>query len=164
MSRGRYHAADFKTVNWEEIAEQTVGQRIVFAIDIAKDDFVGTLMKMDRTPIKTLKWTHPRQTGKLVTHLLKTFDLVLFEVVMEPSGTYGDALRGLFVKAGVRVFRISPKRVHDAAELYDGVPSMHDAKAAYLIARLHLDGVSQRWQQPSKLRRALSAQLGLLEL
>jgi transposase len=151
-------------VNWGEIAEQTAGQRIVFAIDIAKDDFVGTLMREDRTPIKTLKWTHPRQTGDLVTHLLKTFDLVLFEVVMEPSGTYGDALRGLFVEAGVRVFRISPKRVHDAAELYDGVPSMHDAKAAYLIARLHLDGVSQRWQEPSKLRRALSAQLGLLEM
>ena len=49
---------------------------------------------------------------------------------MEPSGTYGDALRALFVEAGVWVYRISPKRVHDAAEIYDGVPSLHDAKAA----------------------------------
>ena len=164
MSRGRYHAAEFKAVNWVEIEEQTAGQRIVFAIDIAKDNLVGTLMRVDRTPIKTLKWTHPRQTGELVKQLEKSFDSARFEVVMEPSGTYGDALRGLFVNAGVRVFRISPKRVHDAAELYDGVPSLHDAKAAYLIARLHLDGVSQRWQEPSKRRRALSAQLGLLEM
>ena len=61
------------------------------------------------------------------------------------------------------VYRISPKRVHDAAELYDGVPSLHDVKAAYLIGRLHLERVSQPWQEPSVSRRALSAQLGLLE-
>jgi len=100
-------------------------------------------MSVDRTPVETFKWTHPQQTRAVVTGLLESFGPTRLEVVMEPSGTYGDALRGLFAAAGVAVFRISPKRVHDAAELYDGVPSLHDAKAAYLIARLHLDGVSQ---------------------
>ncbi len=31
---------------------------------------------------------------------------------------------------GIALYRVSPKRVHDAAEVYDGVPSLHDAKAA----------------------------------
>ncbi|MGF1614803.1 MAG: hypothetical protein ACFCVA_13085 [Gammaproteobacteria bacterium] len=64
---------------------------------------------------------------------------------MEPSGTYGDALRWQWVSHGMAVFWINPKRVHDSAEVFDGVPSLHDAKAAYQIARLHLDGVSRPW-------------------
>jgi transposase len=165
MNKRRYRTTEFKQVNWAAIDKQTLGQpRIVFAVDVAKDDFVGTVMSVDRTPVELFKWKHPQQTRILVTRLLESFGPARLEVVMEPSGTYGDALRALFVDAGVAVFRLSPKRVHDAAELYDGVPSLHDAKAAYLIARLHLDGVSQPWHEPSEQRRALSAQLGLLEM
>jgi transposase len=164
MSKRRYHAAEFNKVNWTAIAERSAGQRIVFAVDVAKDDFVATLMGADRMPIETLRWTHPQQTQAVVAQVVNTFEPAHLEVVMEPSGTYGDSLRRLLVSAGASVFRISPKRVHDAAELYDGVPSLHDAKAAYLIARLHLDGVSQPWREASEQRRSLSAQLGLLEM
>jgi hypothetical protein len=66
------------------------------------------------------------------------------------------------MRSGVPVFRISPKRVHDAAEVYDGVPSLHDAKAAYLIGRLHLDGGSRRWQQLQASRRELKAAVNLM--
>jgi hypothetical protein len=59
---------------------------------------------------------------------------------------------------------MSPKRTHDAQELYDGVPSLHDAKAAYLLGRLHLDGASQRWREPAPERRELSAAVAELEL
>jgi transposase len=165
MSKHRYHAIELKQVDWGLIAEQTVGQeRVVFAVDVAKDDFVGGLMGADRGLVEMVKWTHPQQTRALVEAVVTTFGAARLEVVMEPSGTYGDALRALFVDAGVKVYRISPKRVHDAAELYDGVPSLHDAKAAYLIGRLHWEGVSQPWVEPSASRRALTAQLGLLEL
>jgi transposase len=165
MNKHRYHAVELKQVDWELIARQTAEQeRVVFAVDVAKDDFVGGLMSTDRTLVEMVKWTHPQQTRALVEALVATFGAARLEVVMEPSGTYGDALRALFVAAKVKVYRISPKRVHDAAELYDGVPSLHDAKAAYLIGRLHLEGVSQPWQEPSAQRRALTAQLGLLEL
>jgi transposase len=164
MSKHRYHAVAFDDVKWVPIAEQGAGQRLVFAVDVAKEDFVGTLMGMDRMPIETIKWTHPEQTRALVEEMVNTFEPACLEVVLEPSGTYGDALSRLWVEAGVAVFQISPKRVHDAAELYDGVPSLHDAKAAYLIARLHLDGVSQPWHAPSEQRRSLSAQLGLVDM
>ena len=59
-----------------------------------------------------------------------------------------------------------PKRVHDAAEVYDGVPSLHDAKSAYLIGRLHLDGASEPWEALSASRRdhhALIAELDLYQ-
>ncbi|MBI4706198.1 MAG: hypothetical protein HY744_34310, partial [Deltaproteobacteria bacterium] len=46
------------------------------------------------------------------------------------------------------LYVVSPKRVHDAAEVFDGVPSRHDPKAAVLLVRLHLQGVSRRWQPP----------------
>jgi transposase len=165
MNKHRYHANELKQVDWELIARQCADQeRVVFAIDVAKDDFVGGLMGADRALVEMLKWTHPQQTRALVEALVATFGAARLEVVMEPSGTYGDALRALFVDAGVKVYRISPKRVHDAAELYDGVPSLHDAKAAYLIGRLHLEGVSQPWQEPSAQRRTLTAHLALLEL
>jgi transposase len=133
----------------------------VFGVDVAKDDFFGVLMKTDRSVIETIKWVHPEQTRELSAHLL-ALDAQDLEVVMEPSGTYGDALRGYLAGLGLAVYGVSPKRVHDAAELYDGVPSLHDAKSAYLVARVHLDGASARWEERSASRRdhhALSAEL-----
>jgi hypothetical protein len=88
----------------------------------------------------------------------------VLEAVMEPSGTYTDALRWQLSHAGIGVYRITPKRVHDPAEVYDGVPSLHDAKAAHVIGRLHLEGASQPWPEPVAQRRELTAQLRLLEL
>jgi transposase len=44
------------------------------------------------------------------------------------------------------------------------VPSLHDAKAAHIIGRLHLEGATQPWREPSAQRRELTAQMRLLEL
>lgn len=70
---------------------------------------------------------------------------LLIEAVMESSGTYGDVLRHQLLEHGVPVFRVSGKRTHDAAEVYDGVPSLHDAKSAAIIAKPHIDGISAPW-------------------
>ncbi|MES9856187.1 MAG: hypothetical protein ABW166_06245 [Sedimenticola sp.] len=53
----------------------------------------------------------------------------------------------------VEVYQIFPKRVHSAAEMYDGVPSLHDANTAYTIGRLPLEGMSQFWREHSEHRR-----------
>jgi transposase len=161
MKKRRYSATNVKQANWERIADLAAGQHVVFGVDVAKDDFFGVLMKSDRSVIETLKWVHPQQSRELGAHLLELQAREL-EVVMEPSGTYGDALRSYLTASGLAVFRVSPKRVHDAAEVYDGVPSLHDAKSAYLIARMHLDGASTPWQELSAARRdhhALVAEL-----
>ena len=44
---------------------QTEDRRIVFGIDVAKDDFYGVLMQEDLSVIATLKWIHPQQTREL---------------------------------------------------------------------------------------------------
>ena len=83
---------------------------------------------------------------------------------MEPSGTYADALCHYLADQGIAIHRVSPKRVHDAAEVYDGVPSLHDAKAAYIIARLHLDGGSRPWEPLAQSRRDHQALVAELDL
>ena len=162
MRKYNYRAQNFQKVNWDQLREQTAGERLILAIDVAKKDFYVALMKPDRTVLKTIRWEHPQQSPALLRELanLKAQRL---EAVMEPTGTYGDALRYQLRALGAEIYRVSPKRVHDAAEVYDGVPSLHDAKAAYLIGRLHLDGISQRWREPSEARRALRALLNRLE-
>lgn len=55
---------------------------------------------------------------------------------------------------------MSPKRVHDAAEVYDGVPSLHDAKAAYLIGRY----TYQAWPESLEARRTVMAVLTQLRV
>jgi transposase len=165
MKKRRYRATNVKQANWEKIASLAAGQRMVLGVDVAKDDFFAALMTPDRSVIATIKWVHPQQTGEVGKQLLD-LDTQKLEVVMEPSGTYGDALRCYLTGLGFAVYRVSPKRVHDAAEVYDGVPSLHDAKSAYLIGRVHLDGASAPWEELSGARRdhhALIAELDLYQ-
>ena len=164
MEKHRYRTTDVKVADWAEIGKQTHDEHVVFSIDIAKEDMVGVLMKPDRTVITTLKWQHPQESMLLAKQLTSRLGCTSLDVVQEPSGTYGDALRLLFQKAGLPVFRVSPKRTNDAKEIYDGVPSLHDAKSAYIIGRLHLEGASELWEELSEQRRELSALLGVLDM
>jgi transposase len=157
-----YRATEFKRVDWESLRDEVGTEgRIVFAVDVAKEDFFAGVMKADRRLAVTVKWRHPEQTREVVERMAG-LGASRVEAVLEPSGTYGDSLCGLLRSVGIGIHRVSPKRVHDAAELYDGVPSLHDAKAAYVIGRLHLEGVSQPWREASVQRRELQAQLKLL--
>jgi hypothetical protein len=54
---------------------------------------------------------------------------------MEPTGTYGDGLRALLVSRGVSVFMQSPKRVHDAREVFDWKRSSRSAGSRSREAR-----------------------------
>ena len=67
--------------------------------------------------------------------VLKELPAKQVDVVMEPTGTYGDPIRYQINDAGMDGYRVNPKRTHDAAEVWDGVPSMHDPKAGGKIGR-----------------------------
>ena len=162
MSQYRYRATACHQVDWECVRQQAAGERLIVPIDVAKEDFFMTLMSAEQTVLKTIKWRHPQQTRWLIERLT-SLEAESLEAVLEPSGTYGDALGYQLRLAGAKVYRIGPKRVHDAAEVFDGVPSLHDAKAAYLIGRLHLQGVSQPWREVDERRRGLQAPLKRLE-
>lgn len=164
MSKRRYGSVEFKRVDWSGLREGLGGGGGVLAVDVAKEEVVAAVLGRDGVVRVTFKWQHPGETAEVLGCLGGLARELTLEVVLEPSGTYGDALIEQLRGRGIAVYRVSPKRVHDAAEVYDGVPSLHDAKAAELIGRLHLQGISRLWDAPGEERRELSAWLTRLEV
>ena len=163
MSRRKrsYRATDVKRVDQAKLAADVSGKHIVFAIDIAKQKDYGVFMTGDRQKLVTIKWESLYESVE-VLELLKKLPAGQLEVAMEPTGTYGDAFRVMAQDAGIAVYQVGAKRTHDAAEAWDGVPSMHDAKAAEVIARLHLDGASELWERRSDEERELAATIMMI--
>ncbi len=149
----------------ETISHAALGGKLVFAIDVAKVDMVAAIAAADGRVLQTICWKAPDQ-NLAVLSILRSFRAagITVEAVMEPSGTYGDVLCHQLEKDGFPVFMVSGKRTYDAKEIFDGVPSLHDAKAAAIIARLHADGLSTRLAVEVPERRQLKAALAILDL
>lgn len=163
MKKHRYQTKELQGIDWPKMAQAVQGQRMVLAVDVAKEDLYAAIMIEKAQPLVTVKWQHPAQT-RVLSALIGDLPASRIEVVLEPSGTYGDSLREHLRSLGFAIFLASPKRVHDAAEVYDGVPSLHDAKAAYLIGRLHLDGATAPWPESREHRRDQKALIAELDL
>ncbi len=163
MKKNIYRAQNVKNIEIEKLAELVRGLSIVVGVDVAKKVFFACLMGDDRRIIRIIKWEHPTQTREFVD-LLLSLPVEKLVVALEPSGVYGDCLRHLLQGKGVEVYLVSAKRSHDAAEVYDGVPSTHDAKSASVIARLHLDGGSRFWQADSDYRLELKAAIDIMNI
>src|SRR5262249_51848216 len=86
-------------------------------------------------------------------------------VALEPTGTYGDALRQALQQAGLTAHRVSPKAAADYAEIFDGVPSQHDGKDAAVVAELAAQGRSWPWPLvlPSDVEQELAYQVDWLD-
>ena len=164
MKKRIYRATKVKKLNLEKLQEQVDGREIVLAVDVAKEDFFAVIVGNDQQVYATIKWKHPVESHFFLNVILKELSWSSLEVVMEPSGTYGDSLRSQFLNAGIPVYRVSPKRCHDAAEVFDGVPSMHDAKASAIIGRLHQQGLSKEWPMPDDAQRELTASIKTYEI
>ena len=164
MKKRVYRATDVKNLVLETLQKDVEGQDVVLGVDVAKENFMAVIMGQDREVIKTIKWKHPFESHLLLDLMTKDLRWHSLEVAMEPSGSYGDSLRFQFQESGIAVFRISPKRCHDAAEVYDGVPSSHDAKSSAIIARLHLDGIGEEWPIAEDSQRELTAVIRTMEM
>ena len=86
-------------------------------------------------------------------------------VALEPTGTYGDALRQALEQAGLAVHRVSPKAAADYAETFDGVPSQHDGKDAAVVAELAAQGRCWPWPLvvPNEVEGELAYQVEWLD-
>ena len=153
-----YRAIPVAVVNITSLVEALQGERVSVGVDMAKEDLFAAFMDERGNVHVTVCWKQPQET-RLLLGLLDALTAagVRVEVAMEPTGTYGDPLRFAVIAQGLPVFRVSPKRCHDAAELYDGVPSRHDRKSAGIIAKLHLDGYSEPWPVRTDSERELTA-------
>jgi transposase len=163
MKKGTYRAVEVKTANVEKLSQAIGGGRLVFAVDVGKEVPFAQLVNDQGESLVTVKWKQPSQTLEVVAWL-RQLGASRVEAVMEPSGTYGDALRAQLLAAGHEVYRVSPKKVHDLAEVHDGVPSHHDAKSSAIIAKLHLEGSSERWPLRPEQDRELIAAVSLMDL
>ena len=92
---------------------------------------------------------NPGEIAPFVTRLLQLGRGRRLIVALEPSGSYGDALRQALHDAGIVVHRVSPKAAHDYAEIFDGTPSQHDGKDAAVVAELAAVGKSTPWTYQS---------------
>ena len=164
MSKVKYKPKNVNQLNWELMKKKFQNIDVTFGIDVAKNAFVGILINKDQTISQLVKWTHPQDTLAFIEHLHKDLGVARLNVAMEPTGTYGDAVRWQFVKRGIAVYQVNPKHTHDQSESFDGVPSSHDAKAACIIADLHIRGRSQPWSNSSIEQRDLRGLINELEI
>ena len=155
MSKRTYRTVsvnDLGSAELESVVKR--GERLILAVDIAKSDNKAALIQGEHV-LKTIAWKAPGESALLLELVSRLRSFAPLEVVMESTGTYGDPLRDQLDMLDVPVFRVSAKHAHDAAELFDGVPSMHDAKASHLLGWLHLRGRSRQWTMKTP-RRAIS--------
>lgn len=163
MKKRIYQAVAINKVNIERLRKFTIGKRIVFAVDVAKIDFYGAFFTQEKEVLQTIKWKSPSQVKDML-ELLRSLGAKRLEVVLEPTGTYGATFREQIEKQGFPAYLMSPKRCHDAREIFDGVPSSHDAKAAAIIGKLHLEGLSKPWPQKDEQQRQLQSALSMVNI
>lgn len=157
MSKRTYRATSVNKVVVENIEKQLLrGERLIVAVDVAKTDNKAALLQGERV-VMTVGWKAPAENRQWFDLVARLHAISPVELVMESTGTYGDPLRGEMERRGIAVYRVSGKHASDAAELFDGVPSMHDVKAAHLLGWLHLRGRSRRWAIKAEEERDLAA-------
>jgi len=164
MKKHTYRAKNINVICVEKLGEKLMRGKTVVAVDVAKHDFFAGIAEANGNVVEHVKFTHPLQTRQFVDMLETLRRRGDVEVVLEPTGTYGDAMVDQLRQRGFAVFAMSPKRCHDAAEVFDGVPSLHDAKATMILARLHVQGLSKPWPEPDDERRALRAAVARREI
>ena len=155
MKKHTYRAQKVNHINWQQVKEQMIGDSLILAVDVAKVQQYALLTTQEHAQSWLMQWSHLEHTQYLIEQL-KALEVPI-TVVMESTSTYGDSLRYQCRQAGFTIYQANAKKVHDAREIYDGVPSLHDAKAAWLIAKLHKDGATKLWCEPTEEERRMNA-------
>ena len=164
MRKRTYRAVGVKQM---DMAQLRAGRgRLILGCDAAKEIWYGAWMNDHGEVLQTIRWDQVHETRELLTRLQTIRAAgVAIDVAVEPTGTYADALMLQILALGLAVYRVNTKHSHDYQEIYDGVPSGHDAKAAAIVAKLHLDrGASSRpWPVPTVQRRELRMPVAALD-
>jgi transposase len=150
MKSKAYRAVDVKQVDLERLLAEREGRgQVVHAgLDVGKETILATLRWGTNDFDRPWRVRNPFDLARLAELLSAVGRGRCLTVAMEPTGTYGDALRQALERAGVCVHRVSPQKASAYAEVFDGVPSQHDAKDAAIIAELAAQGRSWPWPMP----------------
>jgi transposase len=145
MRSRAYSSVGVNQVNAPKLSQQRLGQTLIVGMDIGKYQILGVARWPDGTFERPWRVANPLDIPALIALLAQLRGGRQLLVALEPSGTYGDALRQALHDTEIGVQRISPKAAHDYAEVFDGVPSQHDGKDAAIVAELAATGKGKEW-------------------
>ena len=145
MSSKAYRATPVNDVNWQERARGKEGVGIALGVDVGKFELSVVCRWDDRRFERPWRVKNPGEIPALVALVTQIHAERKTVVALEPSGTYGDALRQALADKEIPVQRVSGKAAHDYAEVFDGVPSQHDGKDAAVVAELAALGKAKAW-------------------
>jgi transposase len=148
MKSRAYRAVDVKQIDVAKLVEGRGDAGVHTGLDVGKESILCTLRWSGDDFERPWRVSNPYEVVRLAELLREVGRGRDMVVAMEPTGTYGDALRQALARAGVPVHRVSPKSASDYAEVFDGVPSQHDGKDAGVIAELAAQGRCWLWQMP----------------
>lgn len=110
MSRSRaYRTTLLNNVKLDRILKGRDGQPVTVGCDISKDDIRVVLRWKQDDFERPWKVNNPRQIKQFVNMLQSIAKSRNLQLAMEPTGTYGDALRHQLQKAGIVTVRVSPR-------------------------------------------------------
>jgi len=160
-----YRAKSVKRVDWESVVRGRGTEAANVGTDVSKREVRAVLRWADGRFERPWLVENPGEVLEFVGLLERLRAGRELTVAMEPTGTYGDALRQALTDAGMAVMRVSPKAAHDYAEVFDGVPSQHDGKDAAVVAELSAVGKSRPWgyEPPSGWEQELASWVDWLD-
>jgi transposase len=166
MKSRAYRAVDVNRIDLAKCLEgRSEGVVVQAGLDIGKETILCVLRwgadDCDR-PWRVKNPSELVRLGELLKGVAAGRDLL---VAMEPTGTYGDALRQALQRAELVVHRVSPKNASDYAEVFDGVPSQHDGKDAAVVADLAAQGRSWPWpmKTPTETEQEVAYQVDWMD-
>ena len=145
MSSKAYRATPVNDVNWQERARGKESLGVALGVDVGKFELSVVCRWDDRRFERPWRVKNPGEIPALVALVTQINAERKTVVALEPSGTYGDALRQALADKEIPVQRVSGKAAHDYAEVFDGVPSQHDGKDAAVVAELAALGKAKAW-------------------
>jgi transposase len=158
MKSKAYRAMDVNRIEVQHLLEDRGAVDVQAGLDVGKE-FILCVLRWGRDDFdRPWRVRNPQDLARLVELLVEVGRGRHLIVAMEPTGTYGDALRQALERGGVTVQRVSPKQASDYAEVFDGVPSQHDGKDAAVIAELAAQGKCWPWpmQTPSAVEQEMA--------
>jgi transposase len=158
MKSKAYRAVDVNRIEPERWREGRDEVEVHAGLDVGKE-FILCVLRWGRDDFdRPWRVRNPQDLARLAELLVEVAHGRRLVVAMEPTGTYGDALRQTLERAGLTVQRVSPKQASDYAEVFDGVPSQHDGKDAAVIAELAAQGKSWPWpmQTPNVVEQEMA--------
>ena len=126
---------------------------LTVGLDVGKEEVFVVVRDGSGRFTRPWKAKQPTEIHELTQRLCQIAAERPVIVAREATGTYGDALRQAMTDAKLEVHRVSAKASSDYSEVFDGVPSTHDGKAAAIVAEVAAFGKSTAWPWREKPAR-----------